>query len=107
MRSSCGKDGVFYKDLLDNWEVIQHKVTAICNVLVINHRVPRDWAHALIKRIPKKKYDPEDLTTLRDISLLPCLYKVFIKGIVERVKSRIIENTVGYWQRAYISKRDR
>ena len=66
----------------------------------------RDWAHALIQRIPKKNYDPEDLTTLRDISLLPCLYKVFIKGIVERVKSRIIEN-IGYWQRAYISKRDR
>ena len=46
-------------------------------------------------------------TTLRDISLLPCLYKVFIKCIVERIKSTIIENTVGYWQRAYISKRDR
>ena len=107
LRSSCGKDRVFYKDLLDNWEVIQHEVTAICNVLVINHRVPRDCAHALIQRIPKKNYDPEDLTTLRDISLLPCLYKVFIKGIVERVKSRIIENTVGYWQRAYISNRDR
>ena len=90
LRSSCGKDGVFSKDLLDNWEVIQHKVTAICNVLVINQRVPRDWAHALIQRIPKKRYDPEDLTSLRGISLLPCLYKVFIKGIVERVKSRII-----------------
>ena len=37
-----------------------HEVTAICNVLVINHRVPRDWAHALIQRIPKKNYDPED-----------------------------------------------
>ena len=37
---------------------------------------------------------------------MPCLYKVFIKDIVERVKSRIIENTVGYWQRVYISKRD-
>ena len=107
LKSSCGKDGVFYKDLLDNWEVIQHEVTAICNVLVLSHRVPRDWEHTLIQRIPKKNYDPEDLTTLRDISLLLCLYKVFIKGIVERDKSRIIENTVGYWQRAYISNRDR
>ena len=63
---------------------------------------PRD----LIQRILKKKYVPEDLTALRDISLLPCSYKVFIKGIVERDKSRIIENTVGYWQQAFISKRD-
>ena len=33
LRSSCGKDRVFYKDLLDNWQVIQHEVTAIYKVL--------------------------------------------------------------------------
>ena len=72
-----------------------------------NRRVPRDWTHALIKRIPKKNYDPKDLATQRDISLLPCLYKVFIKCLVEHIKSTIIENTIRYWQQAYISKRDR
>ena len=107
LKSSCGKDGVFYKDLRDKWDKIQDEVTSICNVLLINRRVPRDWTHALIKRIPKKNYDPEDLTTLHDISLLPCLYNVFIKCIAEGIKSTIIENTIGYWQRAYISKRDR
>ena len=34
LRSSCGKDRVFYKDLLDNWEVIQHEVTATYNTLL-------------------------------------------------------------------------
>ena len=97
LKSSCGKDGVFYKDLRDKWDKIQDEVTSICNVLFINRR----------ERIPKNNYDPEDLTTLSDISLLPCLYKVFIKCIVERIKSTIIEHTIGYWQRAYISKRDR
>ena len=90
LKSSCVKDGVFYKDLRDNWDKIQDEVTSICNILLINRRIVRDWTHVLIKRIPKKNYDPEDLTTLRDISLLPCLYKC----IVERIKSTIIENTI-------------
>ena len=46
LSSSCGKDGVFYKGLLDNWEVIQHEVTAICNVLVISDCV-QETGHTL------------------------------------------------------------
>ena len=51
----------------------------IFNRVLWYKHVPRGWKHELVQRIPKKNYDPDDLSTLKDISLLPCLYKFFIK----------------------------
>ena len=68
--------------------------------------MPRGWKHELVRRIPKKDYDLDDLSMLRDISLLPCLYKLFIKCLLERIKSTVINNSISYWQRAYMEKRD-
>ena len=56
---------------------------------------------------PKKNYDPDDLTTLRDISLLPTIYKIFAKCLVSRILPKVIGTAVQFWQRAYIKNRDR
>ena len=39
----------------------------------------------MISRIPKKNFNPDDLSTLQDISLLPVSYKVFSKALCSRL----------------------
>ena len=105
--SAPGKDGARYEDIKKKWEQVKNDVEDIFNIVLYYKRVPRGWKHELVRRVPKKNYDPDDLSTLRDISLLPCLYKLFIKCLLERIKSTVINNSISYWQRAYIEKRDR
>ena len=55
----------------------------------------------------QKNYDPNDLTTLRDISLLPTIHKIFAKCLVNRILPQLIGSAVQFWQRAYTKDRDR
>ena len=77
------------------------------NVVKKFKKAPRGWKHALIRRNPKKNYKPEDLTTLRDISLLPTIYKIFAKCLCNRILPNVVGSASNFWQRAYIKKRDR
>ena len=72
--SQCGKDGVFYRDLKTNWSSIGPEVRDLFNITLVNERGVRGWKHGLIRRALKKNYTENDLTTLRDIFLLPCIY---------------------------------
>ena len=74
--------------------------------MLVNLRLSRHWKNSLIQRIPKKNYDENDLTTLRDISLLPVCYKVLSKAIFQRILP-YISTEIAFWQRAFLSKRDR
>ena len=105
--SSPGKDGVTYKDLKEHWNENYNEYTDLLNVIIYYRKLPRGWKHELVRRIPKKKFDPDDLSTFRDISLLPCLYKVFVKCLVARIRSPVANNYIGYWQRGFLQKRDR
>ena len=105
--SQRGKDGVFYRDLKKNWSSIGPEVRDLFNITLVNECGVQCWKHGLIRRAPKRNYTENDLTTLKDISLLPCIYKLFIKAIVNRILPRVRENILGYWQRAYLEKRDR
>ena len=68
---SCGVDGVFYEDLKKMFPDYGHVLTNILNIMLINQRILTSWKHSVIQRIPKKNFTEEDLSTLRDISLLP------------------------------------
>ena len=70
-------------------------------------KVPRPWKHGLIRRAPKKSYKENDLTTLRDISLLPTVYKIFAKCLTKRILPTVVDTAINFWQRAYIKNRDR
>ena len=74
---------------------------------MINKLVVRGWKHGLIKRAPKKNYSESDLSSLRDISLLSCVYRLFMKCLIKRITPRLTENGIGFWQRAYLKKWDR
>ena len=102
-----GYDGVRYEDLKENLDDIDTEICNVLNSLITFRKTPRTWKHALIRRNPKKKYDPNDLSTLRDISLLPTFYKLFAKCLVNRILPKIIDTSVRFWQRAYIKERDR
>ena len=98
---------MFYRDLKKNWSSIGPEVRDLFNITLVNERGVRGWKHGLIRRAPEKNCTENHLTTLRDISLLPCIYKLFMKAIVNRILPRERENILGYWQRAYLEKRDR
>ena len=83
------------------------EVSCICNVVKRFKKAPRTWKHGLIWRNPKKNYNPDDLTTLRDISLLPTIYKIFSKCLCNRIIPKVVGTAVNFWQRAYIRKHDR
>ena len=75
-------------------------------VSLINGKISSYWKHALISRTPKKDFNEDDLSTLRDISLLPTLYKIFSKVLCQRIIP-YISNKIAFWQRAYLQTRDR
>ena len=74
--------------------------------MLINHRLSSYWKEAVIQRIPKKNFTIEDLSTQRDISLLPVCCKILSKAICNRIIPTILSKT-DFWQRAFLNKRDR
>ena len=61
--------------------------------------------HWLVQRIPKITFAMDDLSTLRDMSLLPTCYKVFSKGLCSRILL-YIANQIKFWQQDFLSLRD-
>ena len=105
--SACGKDGVYYKDYKAKGHKIAYEVRDVFNITLINKRVVCCWKHGLIKRAPKKNYSESDLSSLRDTCLLSCVYRLFMKCLIKRITPRLTENVIGFWQKAYLKKRDR
>ena len=59
-----------------------------------------------MQRIPKKNYQKEDPTTLRDISLSSVIYKIFSRCLIQRVLP-FVEIQIDFWQRAFLKGRNR
>ena len=85
---------------------ICHVLVNIMNVILINHRLSCHWKEAITQRIPKKNFNIEDQSTLRDISLLPVCYEVLSKAICNRIIP-IISNKIDVLNRTYLNKTDR
>ena len=68
---------------------------------------PSGWKHELVCRIPKKNTELNNLSTLRDIFLIPCLYKLFIKCLLKRITPGLLDDATGFWQRGFVEKQDR
>ena len=103
---SCGADGVSYEDMKEMFIENGYAFVNILNVLLVNLRIPASWKKSIVQRIPKKNFSINDLSTLRDISLLPTCYKVFSKAICKRI-TPLISNEIAFWQRAFLPDRDR
>ena len=105
-RKSCGSDGVFYEDLKKIFSNHGHTFVNVLNVMLLNQRVTSLWKRCIIQRIPKKSFVESDLSTLRDISLLPTCYKILSKALCGRITFYIM-NEIAFWQRAFLCQRDR
>ena len=60
---SAGLDGVVYKDIKREFSSIKTDIVGIFNTSLKNRKVPSERKHDIVQRIPKKNYNPEDLTT--------------------------------------------
>ena len=101
-----GTDGLAFEDIRLHWEEFGYDICKICNLVSVNRKIPATWKHAIIQRNPKKNFNINDLSTLRDISLLPTLFKVFSRCLCNRLKP-FVTNEILFWQIAYLNKRDR
>ena len=103
---ASGSDGVIYETLRASRPTSTQTLTNIFNACLINENVPESWKGALIHRIPKKDNIPEDPSTWRDISLLPTLYKVFMKCLLNRILPWLVDTGIlSPHQKAYIDRR--
>ena len=75
-------EGVTYETLKATRQKSSHILKRIFNTCLLNGKIPRSGKGTLIHRIPKKTIVPEDPLTWRDISLLPSIYKVFMKCLL-------------------------
>ena len=73
--SSPGKDGVTYKDLKEHWNENYSEYTDLLNVIIYYRKLPRGWKHELVRRVPKKKFDPDNLSTSETFRYSPVCIK--------------------------------
>ena len=91
---ASGSDGVTYETLKATRRTSCHILKSIFNTCLLNGKVPSSWKGALIHRIPKKVNVPEDPSTWRDISLLPSIYKVFMKCMLSRILPWLVDTGI-------------
>ena len=102
---TCGIDGVSYEDVKAVWDEHGDTLVDAFSISLKNLKLSDQWKHSAIQRIPKKNFDANDLSTLRDISLLPVSYKIFSKALCGRLLP-YIATEVAFWQRVFLCKRD-
>ena len=103
---SPGLDGVRYEDVKKEYDDKGVDIRSCFNTYLINKKVPSSWKHDIIQRIPKKNFQQQDLTTLRDICLSSVIYKIFSRCIIQRILP-LIEPKIEFWQRAFLQGRNR
>ena len=81
----CGIDGVSYEDVKAVWDAHGDTLVDTFNISLEILKLSDLWKHSAIQRIPKKNFNANDLSTLRDISLLPVSYKIFPKALCGRL----------------------
>ena len=101
---SCGVDGVTYEDMKEMFSENGYAFVNILNVVLVNLQIRTSWKKSVVQRIPKKNFSINDLSTLRDVSLLPTCYSS--KAICKRITPHI-SNEIAFWQRAFLPDRDR
>ena len=65
---TCGIDGVSYEDVKASWNDHGDVLVDIFNISLQNLKLSDYWKHSAIQRIPKKNFDVNDLSTLRDFT---------------------------------------
>ena len=82
-----GVDGITSEMLKCGGECLLEWLRRVCNVCVLEERVPNDWMRAIIVPIYKGKGDRSKCKNYRGISLLTIPGKVYGRILIEKVHS--------------------
>ena len=63
---SPGIDGVTHENIKANWGEYSHDILRLFNIILMNRKPPNTWKHATMEHNPKKNFDRNDLSTLRE-----------------------------------------
>ena len=101
---SPGVDGITSEMLKCGGECLLEWLRRVCNVCLLNGKVPNDWMRAIIVPIYKGKGDRSDCRNYRGISLLSIPGKVYGRILIEKVRS-MTEGLIGEEQCGFRSGR--
>ena len=101
---SPGVDGITSEMLKCGGECLLEWLRRVCNVCLLNEKVPNDWMRAIIVPIYKGKGDRSDCRNYRGISLLSIPGKVYGRILIEKVRS-MTEGLIGEEQCGFRSGR--
>ena len=103
---SPGVDGITSEMLKCGGECLLEWLRRVCNVCVLEEKVPNDWMRAIIVPIYKGKGDRSECKNYRGISLLSIPGKVSLYGriLIEKVRS-LTERLIGEEQCRFRSGR--
>ena len=89
-KSPC-EDHVFIEMIKAGGEILLMKLRDLFNKTIEKEKVPEEWKNAIII-LPFKKREKKDLANYHPISLLPHIYKLFMKIIKNRISCTLDEN---------------
>ena len=98
-------DGITIEMLKCGGECLFEWLSRVCNVCVLEEKVPNDWMRAVIVPIWKRKGDRRDGKNYRGISLLIIPGKVYRRILIAKVCS-ITEGLTGEEQSGFMSGKE-
>ncbi|KAG7298024.1 hypothetical protein JYU34_018785 [Plutella xylostella] len=85
-----GADGITNDTIIAMIEPLSPHLTKLFNNILIQEQIPEDWNNAIITLLYKKG-DPNLIDNYRPICLLPTIYKLFSKIILNRLTQQLDE----------------
>lgn len=87
---SSGEDGITNDIIKAMVEPLTPHLTKLFNSIIIQEKIPNDWKESIITLIYKKG-DPLLIDNYRPICLLPTIYKLFSKVLLNRMSAQLEE----------------
>ncbi|MCO5568734.1 hypothetical protein L7F22_022433 [Adiantum nelumboides] len=100
---TLGWDGLTVEFFLSFWENLKFPLLTMMNMAWDQQQLPSSWKEGLFKLIPKQALC-EEFSHWRPITLMPVIYKLMAKMIVNRLKS-FLHNGLHQSQYGFIPRR--
>jgi endonuclease/exonuclease/phosphatase family metal-dependent hydrolase len=100
---AAGEDGIAPEMLKHCDELSELYLLKLCNEVWNSEKVPSSWRKGVIVKLPKKG-DLRECGNWRGITLLPLVYKLFFRMLINRIKSAV-DSKIGEQQAGFRSGR--
>jgi len=82
--TSSGLDKIITELFIYGVNILVPSLTKLFNCVLLSSLYPVEWANGVMQLI-RKKGDPDDPNNYRDITLLSCMGKLFVKVLYNRM----------------------